>query len=104
MQTWVDSVYNSFSTKEKVGQLIFARANQANEPYLQEVESYIKNYNIGGVVFFGGEPVAQVLQTNKWNKLAKTPLFISIDASGGLACAEKYNKLPIANDTWRHSG
>lgn len=84
MQVWIDSVYNSFSTQEKVGQLIFARANQANQPYLPEVEGYIKQYNIGGVVFFGGEPVAQVLQTNKWNKLAKTPLFISIDAEWGL--------------------
>jgi len=84
MQAWVDSVYNSFSTQEKVGQLIFARANQPNQPYFQEVEGFIKNYNIGGVVFFGGEPVAQVIQTNKWNKLAKTPLFISIDAEWGL--------------------
>lgn len=84
MQSWVDSVYNSLSTQEKVGQLIFARANLPNQPYMKEVDEYIKKYNIGGVVFFAGDPVNQALQTNRWNQLAKTPLFISIDAEWGL--------------------
>ncbi|HEY9114818.1 MAG TPA: glycoside hydrolase family 3 N-terminal domain-containing protein, partial [Bacteroidales bacterium] len=84
MQAWADSVYNTLSLKEKVGQLFFVRANQPNQPYLDEVEKYIKEYNIGGIVFFAGNPVSQVEQTNRWNKLAKTPLFISIDAEWGL--------------------
>ncbi len=83
-KNWADSVYNSFSLEEKIAQLIFVRANYSGKPYSKEVADYIKKYNIGGITFFAGNPIAQALQTNKWNALAKTPLLISIDAEWGL--------------------
>ncbi len=83
-ENFADSVYQSLSVEERVGQLIFIRANQSGEPYIEEVGDLIKQYNLGGVVFFAGDPVLQALQTNKWNALPKTPLFISIDAEWGL--------------------
>ncbi len=82
--SWVDSVYNSLSIKQKIGQMIFVRANYPNEPYLIVIDTLIKNYNIGGVVFFKGNPVSQANKTNHWNSLAQTPLFVSIDAEWGL--------------------
>ena len=81
---WVDSVYQSFTLEEKIGQLFFVRANYPTGGYLPQVDTLIKRYNIGGVVFFKGNPVDQALQTNYWNTLAKTPLLISIDAEWGL--------------------
>ncbi len=81
---WADSVYKTLTLEEKIGQLIFVRANKPYKPYDKNVDDYIKKYNIGGVTFFGGEPVKQALQTNKWNSIAKTPLFISMDAEWGL--------------------
>jgi beta-N-acetylhexosaminidase len=81
---WADSVYQSLSLNERVGQLIFIRANQPNQPYPELVGDYIKKYNLGGVVFFASDPLSQAIQTNEWNKLAKTPLFISMDAEWGL--------------------
>jgi beta-glucosidase-like glycosyl hydrolase/CubicO group peptidase (beta-lactamase class C family) len=83
-EEWADSVYQSFTLEEKIGQLIFARANQSDQPYLDVVDDYISNYNIGGVVFFRHDPMSQALKTNEWNALAKTPLFIAIDAEWGL--------------------
>ena len=83
-EAWADSVYQSFTLEEKIGQLIFARANQSDQPYLDAVDDYISNYNIGGVVFFRHDPMSQALKTNEWNALAKTPLFIAIDAEWGL--------------------
>ncbi len=77
-------MYQSFTLEEKIAQLFFVRANQSDEAYIDEVADYIKNYNIGGVVFFRGDPVLQALKTNEWNALAKTPLFIAIDAEWGL--------------------
>ena len=82
---WADSVYRSLSIEERIGQLIFVRANYPGKPYLTEVNDFVKKYNIGGVVFFKGDPVGQAVQTNKWNALAKTPLFVAIDAEWGLA-------------------
>ncbi len=50
--TWVDSVYNSLTVEQRVAQLIFVRANYSGEPYIQDIDSLIQDYNIGGVVFF----------------------------------------------------
>ena len=84
MNHWVDSVYNSLTIEQRVGQLIFVRANYPYQPYLKTAGKYIKKYDLGGVCFFGGEPVKQAKQFNKWNKQAKTPLMSTIDAEWGL--------------------
>ncbi|MEJ2595460.1 MAG: glycoside hydrolase family 3 N-terminal domain-containing protein [bacterium] len=83
-ERWADSVYQSLSLTERIGQLIFIRANYSGENYLQEVPDLIKKYNLGGVTFFAGNPLDQVLQTNIYNQLPRVPLFISIDAEWGL--------------------
>ncbi|NOX86120.1 MAG: serine hydrolase [Chlorobi bacterium] len=81
---WADSVYNSLTLEERIGQLIFIRANQSGKDYIEDVGDLIKDYNLGGVVFFAGDPVRQVLKANEWNRLPKTPLLFSIDAEWGL--------------------
>ena len=81
---WADSVYSNLSVDQRIGQLIFARANFANQPYDKHLDELIKKYNLGGITFFAGNPLAQVRQTNHWNKLAKVPLFIAMDAEWGL--------------------
>ena len=86
---WVDSVYNSLTTEQRVAQLICARANQPDKPFYEDVTKYIRQYNIGGVCFFRADAEAQVKQTNDWQALAKTPLMVSIDAEWGLAMRVK---------------
>ena len=82
---WVDSVYNSLTLEQRVGQLICMRANQPDKPFYEDVAKYIKKYNIGGVCFFRADADAQVKKTNEWQALAQTPLMVSIDAEWGLA-------------------
>jgi beta-N-acetylhexosaminidase len=82
---WADSVMQTLSTDEMIGQLMVVRANYPGKKYNDSIDNYIKNYNIGGVTFFGGHPTSQVQQTNHWQSIAKTPLFISIDAEWGPA-------------------
>ena len=86
---WVDSVYNSLTLEQRVGQLICMRANQPDKPFYEDVAKYIKQYNIGGVCFFRADAEAQVNQTNTWQALAQTPLMVSIDAEWGLAMRVK---------------
>jgi beta-glucosidase-like glycosyl hydrolase/CubicO group peptidase (beta-lactamase class C family) len=84
MNQWVDSVYNSLSVEERIGQLIFVRANQSGKEYENKVDDLIRDFNVGGIVFFKSDAVSQALKTNYWNSMAKTPLMIAIDAEWGL--------------------
>lgn len=81
---WVDSVYYNLSLQERFGQLLMVRANQSHENYFKEIDTYIKNYGIGGVCFFSNGPEKQLHQTQIWQDSSKIPLMISIDAEWGL--------------------
>jgi len=93
---WADSVYQSLNLEQRIGQLIFVRANNPYKPYDSKINDYIKKYDIGGITFFGGTPIGQALQTNRWNKIARTPLFISMDGEWGLGMRLKHTlKYPL---------
>ncbi|MFZ4412252.1 MAG: glycoside hydrolase family 3 N-terminal domain-containing protein [Bacteroidales bacterium] len=82
---WVDSVFNTLTSTERIAQLIIIRSNSdQNQSYYDSIAKSIERYNIGGVCFFKGGPVAQANVTNYYQKSAKTPLFISIDGEWGL--------------------
>ena len=83
-QEWVDSVFNSLTLDEKIAQLLVVRANDPGKDYFSYIEKYIEEYNIGGVCFFKNTPHHQAMITNSWQKIAKTPLLVSIDAEWGL--------------------
>ena len=51
---------------------------------IDSISNLIQQYNVGGLCFFQGGPVRQALQTNAYQSIAKTPLFIAIDAEWGL--------------------
>ncbi|HFB61993.1 MAG TPA: hypothetical protein ENJ69_03315, partial [Bacteroidetes bacterium] len=82
---WADSVYQSLTPEQRIGQLIITRANNPHKPYDPQVGQYIKKYDLGGVSFLAGDPVKQAVQTNRWNRLAITPLFVAMDAEWGPA-------------------
>ena len=95
-ERWADSVYQSLTLEQRIAQLIFVRANYSGQPYLKVIDTLIMKYNIGGVVFFKGDPVSQAIQTNYWNSLSITPLFVSIDAEWGLGMRLKNSiKYPL---------
>ncbi len=82
---WVDSVFNHLTPDQRLAQLFMVAAYsnktlQANAT----VTDLIKQYNIGGICFFQGGPVAQARYTNYWQSIAKTPLLIAIDGEWGL--------------------
>ncbi|MGJ8658445.1 MAG: glycoside hydrolase family 3 N-terminal domain-containing protein [Cellulophaga fucicola] len=82
---WVDSVMKSLTPKEKIGQLMFVAAySNKGKEHETEILDLIKKWNIGGLVFFQGDPVTQVRQMNMYQKQAKTPLLGAIDAEWGL--------------------
>lgn len=81
---WVDSVFNSLTLEQKVGQLMNLRANQPNKDFDAKIAEYIDRYNIGGVTFFRTDAELLLRQTNEWQSMAQTPLMIAIDGEWGL--------------------
>ena len=81
---WVDSVYNSLTAEQRVGQLINVRANLPNKPCFTEIQQLINEYNIGGVTFFRTDAQKLLMQANEWQSSAQTPMMVGIDGEWGL--------------------
>ena len=83
---WVDSLMNTMTVDEKIGQLFMVAAysnkDAANE---SQIEQLIKKYRIGGLIFMQGGPVRQVRLTNTYQSVSKIPLLIGMDAEWGPA-------------------
>jgi len=87
---WVDSVYNAMSTEQKVGQLFMVRAySKSDNADVKSIEQKIKDYHIGGICFFQGDPTHQASLVNKYQTKSKTPLLIAIDGEWGLGMRYK---------------
>jgi beta-N-acetylhexosaminidase len=83
---WVDSIYNSLTFDEKVGQLFMVAAySNKDQDHINGVDKLITDYKIGGLIFFQGGPVRQATLTNRFQSKSKIPLFIGIDAEWGLS-------------------
>ena len=82
---WVDSVFQSLNTDQRLGQLFMVRAHSnRGSDHINQVIKQVKEYGVGGLCFFQGEPVAQARLTNRYQEMAKVPLMVSMDAEWGL--------------------
>jgi len=83
---WVDSVMQSLTLEQRIAQLLMIEvSSNQNRTYNNRIERIIKNYNVGGLIFFKGGPTSQVNLTNHWQRVAQTPMFIAMDAEWGLS-------------------
>ena len=100
-KNWVDSVYESLSNDEKIGQLIVARLSILDPQskkvrfLITDVENFVAQYNIGGVCIFQGNIHTQAQYINRLKKLAKTPILFSIDGEWGVAMRLYDSVLPL---------
>ena len=85
INVWVDSIYNSLTLDQRIGQLYMIAAYSGGEKYNQPlIEKLIRENSIGGLIFMQGTPKAQIEQTNRYQSISKTPLLIAMDAEWGL--------------------
>lgn len=83
---WVDSVFQSLTPEQRIAQLVWVNAAANDNISAQlKVAEQIKTYNLGGVIFFSGDPERQVRLTNTYQAAAQTPLLIAMDAEWGVA-------------------
>ncbi len=84
-QKWVDSMYQSMSLKEKVGQLFMTMVfSSQDEKTNKSVIKDITDNKIGGIIYSKGGPVRQAKLNNSYQALSKVPLLIGMDAEWGL--------------------
>ncbi len=82
---WVDSVMNTLDLDHQIAQCIWV-AGYSNRDIAHEVElsNLIKEYGIGGIVFFQGTAEKQAELTNYYQGISKVPLIIALDAEWGV--------------------
>lgn len=86
MNHWVDSVFNSMSEDERIGQLFMIVAEPVTETRnLTKLVNLVNNQKIGGILFQRGNPESQVSVTNRLQKEARVPLLIALDGEWGLS-------------------
>ena len=82
---WVDSVFNSLTPKERIGQLFLVRAHtNLGQKFIDSVGTVIKNEQLGGLVVFQGGPVRHLDMINNYQKVSKVPLLVTFDGEWGL--------------------
>ena len=85
-QKWVDSVYQSMSLDQKIGQLFTPMVfSKKDDEHFDEIKNLIQKYHIGGIIFSLGGPVKQSDWLNEFQSMSKVPLMISMDAEWGVA-------------------
>lgn len=81
---WVDSVFNSLSPEQRIAQLIWVDVS-GNQARKAKVADLVKNYGVGGIIYFQIEPDSLIQSVQSFQSLAKTPLLVAMDAEWGVA-------------------
>ena len=85
-QKWVDSIYQSMSLKEKIGQLYMVQVfSNKDENHLTAIRKLINKNHIGGIIYSKGGPVRQAKLNNELQAISKIPLLVGMDAEWGLS-------------------
>mgnify|MGYP001248153353 CR=1 FL=1 len=84
-EKWVDSILNSMTIDQKMGQLFMVQAySNSDSVHENKIKEMILKYHIGNLIFMQGTPTKQVQLTNIYQSLAKVPLMIGLDGEWGL--------------------
>ncbi|HCB63171.1 MAG: hypothetical protein A2W93_11635 [Bacteroidetes bacterium GWF2_43_63] len=85
-EQWADSLIRTMTLREKIGQLMMiAVYSNQDEKYAASIDDTISAYQPGAIVFFQGAPQKEVKLMNRWQKKAKIPMLVAMDAEWGPA-------------------
>jgi len=84
-KSWVDSVMTNLSPDQRIGQLFMVAAySNKNEKHFRQIDTLVSRYGIGGIMFMQGGPMRQAVLTNRFQRQARLPMLIAMDAEWGL--------------------
>jgi beta-glucosidase-like glycosyl hydrolase len=85
---WADKQLKKMTVDEKVGQLIHvginARFANQDSPFYKELQHWVVDDKIGGVIFFGAPLYETTILGNRMQQLANIPLLLALDAETGI--------------------
>ena len=81
---WVDSLMRVLTPRQRVAQL-FMVAAYSNKPaiYQDSISTLIRDYGIGGLIYFQGGPVRQARLLNRFQGESRVPLLVAMDGEWG---------------------
>ncbi len=83
---WVDSVFNSMSLDEKIGQLIMIPVfMNKGKSHIDEVIRQVRENKVGGFITMKGGPVNTAQLINRLQNASSVPLLVAMDAEWGLS-------------------
>ncbi len=83
---WVDSVFQTLSTPEKIGQLFMVSTSSYTQGEdLEQLITLIKTYQPGGVLITQGGPRSHADLINKLQNLSSVPMLVGMHAEWGVA-------------------
>ncbi|TVP98299.1 MAG: hypothetical protein EA359_18495 [Balneolaceae bacterium] len=85
----VDSLLYGMTLEEKIGQLFivpaYGRFNNSRTPEVLRLKRLIRDYHIGGLIFFQGDVYGQGVLHNQLQQVSDIPLWITQDMEFGAA-------------------
>lgn len=85
----IDSLMETMSLREKIGQLFVVPANgtftNENDLNYRRLKNLVTEYKIGGLIFMQGDIYGQAMMTNRLQSVSKIPLWITQDMEYGAA-------------------
>ena len=84
--SWADSVMKRMSLEEKIGQLFMIDVySNKDSAHVNRVLELVKEYKVGGVIFFQGGPKRQEEINSQLQNASELPLLVSIDGEWGIS-------------------
>ena len=85
--SWADTVLDTLTVKEKIGQLFAIRVESdfqnANDPQIERAVRLVREFGLGGIIFGLGTPMTQAHLANTLQRHAALPLLTSQDMEWG---------------------
>ncbi len=88
-EKWVDSVFQTMSVADKIGQLFMISVSpDAEKAELEKIERKIKSDNIGGVLFTKGSLGRQINYTRQFHASSRVPILVGVEGTSGIGKPE----------------
>ncbi len=89
---WADSVLSTMSQSEKAGQLVVATLSARTSSNLKKpMQTLVKTYKIGGLLFLGGDSEEQAILINVARKNSRIPVMVVYDGDWGSSILQNGN-------------